>query len=350
MIKYQSLDNNESIDKKYSFIVNYLSNILCRDIAVTIINYLYYCKGTQEIIKNYKNSIDILVLVNPKSASPSEDRDILIGQNEINKNIMFLSCLRNSNIKNTHYMDGNYGFINVLASHRSKLFILDLKKITIVETDCDPIHIFTHHTKKINCLTVTVASPSGWIVTGSDDKTIQVYDAVNSNGAVCATFAEHTDSINCVASLADGRIVSGSDDTTIKIWSFESKLCPITVTKSLMTLKGHTDRIRCFQILLDDRIVSGSSDSTIKIWDSITGECLITMRGHDSAVTTLGILPDGRIVSGSCDNTIKIWDPCTGSCDMTLKGHMHWINTIVVLPDSGHIYSGSIDGTVRRWT
>ena len=208
MIKRSS---DKCIDKKYSTIINYLCNILCKDVAVKISEYIYYCKGKQTILKKINSSIDLLALVRSKSELPDQDKYILIGQDEANKRKLFWSGLQSLNIK---YQDGENGFANILTTYQSKVFFAVSKQIIIFEFTHDIITFSTKHTKKINCLAV-IASPNGWIVSGSDDGTLQVYDIVNYNGVICAILTEHTDSIGSVASLSDGRIVSGSDDTTI---------------------------------------------------------------------------------------------------------------------------------------
>ncbi|MGK7946969.1 MAG: caspase family protein [Microcystaceae cyanobacterium] len=63
-------------------------------------------------------------------------------------------------------------------------------------------------------------SPDGrYIVSGSDDKTIKVWDRVNGGEAAIHTFRGHQNYVRSVAFSPDGRyIVSGSWDNTIKVW------------------------------------------------------------------------------------------------------------------------------------
>ena len=77
------------------------------------------------------------------------------------------------------------------------------------------------------------------------------------------------------------------------------------------TLTGHTDWVETVTALPDGRVVSGDSDGILKVWDLNNPEgerCIATLTGHISGVTVLAALPDGRVVSGACDSTLKVWD------------------------------------------
>jgi WD40 repeat protein len=74
----------------------------------------------------------------------------------------------------------------------------------------------------------------------------------------------HTEPVNSVAFSQDGkRIVSGSDDKTIRIWDSE------TGDVILGPLEGHTSWVNSVAFSQDGKhIVSGSYDQTVRVWDS----------------------------------------------------------------------------------
>jgi WD40 repeat protein len=160
-------------------------------------------------------------------------------------------------------------------------------------------------------------------------------------GAEVRRFEAHANPVFAVAVLPDGRIVSGSDDRTLRIWD------PWTGAE-LRRLEGHADWVRAVAVLPDGRIVSGSDDRTLRIWDSGTGAELRRLEGHTDPVEAVAVLPGGRIVSGARDCTVRLWDPENGGEIRRFKGHRTWVSAVAVLPD-GRIVSGSVDRTLRLW-
>ncbi|THU75609.1 WD40 repeat-like protein, partial [Dendrothele bispora CBS 962.96] len=72
----------------------------------------------------------------------------------------------------------------------------------------------------------------------------------------------HDSRVNSVAFSTDGtRIVSGSDDKTIRLWD------TATGVQVGDPLQGHDDYVKSVAFSADGtRIVSGSDDRTIRLW------------------------------------------------------------------------------------
>eukprot|EP00900_Chrysochromulina_parva_P026393 jgi/Chrpa1/8388/Chrysochromulina_OHIO_Genome00012649-RA len=151
-----------------------------------------------------------------------------------------------------------------------------------------------------------VFSPDGTkIVSGSEDKTIKVWDSDKLEMLSEKTNA-HSDCIKSVAFSPDGtKIVSGSYDKTIKVW--DSDALGLLSEKT----NAHSRVINSVAFSPDGtKIVSGSYDKTIKVWDSDDLELLsLKTSAHSREITSVAFSPDGtKIVSGSYDKTIKVWD------------------------------------------
>ncbi|KIJ38343.1 hypothetical protein M422DRAFT_176821, partial [Sphaerobolus stellatus SS14] len=191
-------------------------------------------------------------------------------------------------------------------------------------------------------------SPDGkYIVSGSGDQTIQIWDAKTSE-AVGEPLQEHINEVNAVAFSPDGKhIVSGSGDRTIRIWDAR------TGGAVGEPLQEHTDEINTVAFSPDGKhIISGSDDETIRIWDAKTGEAVgEPLQGHKGRVMAVAFSPDGKhIVSGFDDQTLQIWDAKTGEAmGKPLQGHKGTVWAVAFSPDGKHIVSGSGDQTIQIW-
>ena len=230
------------------------------------------------------------------------------------------------------------------------------------------------HSGSVNSVAI---SPDGQIlVSGSDDKTITIWDL--STGQELRTLTGHSESVNSVAISPDGQILVSSSHTVVSVrtvvnYNSEShtavmgnvyntinkiKIWQLSTGQELRTLEGDAS-VLSLAISPDGQIlVSGSADNTIKIWQLSTGEELRTLTGHSESVNSVAISPDGQIlVSGSDDKTIEIWQLSTGQKLRTLTGAGS-INSLAISPDgqilaSSHTVMGSMgclfDTTIKIW-
>ncbi|KZP32870.1 WD40 repeat-like protein, partial [Athelia psychrophila] len=183
------------------------------------------------------------------------------------------------------------------------------------------------------------------VVSGSDDKTICIWDA-RTGKLVAGPLSEHSDRVSSVAFSPDGeRIASGSIDKTIRIWDAR--------TGELVAgpFNGHTDGVNSVVFSPDgENVASGSDD--IRIWDARTGELVAgPFGGHIGWVLSLAFAPDGeRVASSSSDSSICVWHARTGELTAgSFKGHSGSVNSVAFSPDGERIVSDSDDRTIRIW-
>ena len=217
------------------------------------------------------------------------------------------------------------------------------------------------HTQNVNCL---AALADGRLASGSSDWSVIIWNL--ADGAQLATLDGHEGSVRCLAKLPDDQLASGSSDKTIVIWSIATK-------EQLAKLEGHTEALRCLAALDGGRLASGGLDKSIIIWNlaetrprvrarSATwptpserplsprtdGSQLAKLEGHTEFVSSLVALDGDRLVSGSADKSIIIWNLASGTQLAKLEGHNSMIFCVAAL-EGGRLASGSENGRIRLW-
>ncbi|CEG71296.1 hypothetical protein RMATCC62417_07051 [Rhizopus microsporus] len=177
------------------------------------------------------------------------------------------------------------------------------------------------------------------IISGSRDKSIQLWDLNSPRSTSILSKTAHTGSVLCLRVSDDHSfLVSGSSDATCLIWSLND-------FEPRKRLLGHTGGV--LDICIVHRyIVSSSRDSTIRVWDKDTGDELRRLVGHVGPVNALGS-QGTQVVSASGDTTIKLWDVETGQCLKTFNGHTRGLACVKL--EGSIIYSGGQDNKLKIW-
>lgn len=145
-------------------------------------------------------------------------------------------------------------------------------------------------------------------------------------------FKGHRDAITCLSAHGtESFIVTGSSDSTLRVYDVELN-CQVTL------LRGHTHSVNGVD-WYKDTIVSCASDMTVRLWKSRNKQnaldfeqffCAKTLVGHDHSVSQVKVLEGSQFaVSVSRDCTIRFWDLEQQMCKRTLVDDEHeWLRCV----------------------
>lgn len=223
----------------------------------------------------------------------------------------------------------------------------------------------------------------GILVSGSTDRSVRVWDI--KRGCCTHVFRGHTSTVRCL-DIVEYRnvkyIVTGSRDNTLHVWELpkeprvdvpDKQEWPVVYNIPeenpyfVGVLRGHMASVRTVSGH-GNIIISGSYDNNLMVWDIAQMKCLYILTGHtDRIYSTIYDHKRLRCISASMDTTIRVWDlqnvwnngtcsvvssslsPCTkitGSMS-TLQGHTALVGLLRL--SEKFLVSAAADGSLRGW-
>ncbi|XP_028909005.1 p21-activated protein kinase-interacting protein 1 [Ornithorhynchus anatinus] len=167
------------------------------------------------------------------------------------------------------------------------------------------------------------------------------------------THHAHTASLSAVA-VNDRFVVTGSKDETIHIYDMKKKV-------EHGALLHHNGTITCLKFHGSGHLISGAEDGLICVWDAKRWECLKTIKAHKGHVTSLSIHPSGKLaLSVGTDKTLRTWNLIEGRSAFikNIKQNAHIVEWspsgekyVVVFPKRIDIYeleTASVSGSITN--
>jgi cytochrome c len=153
----------------------------------------------------------------------------------------------------------------------------------------------------------------------------------------------HGGPVRALAVSSDGQAaISGSFDSTAIRWS-------LTRNAAEQVLRFHTDAVNAVLLLGDGRAATAGVDGRIAIWTPGNAQPDAVLEGHTAPIAALAVSPDGAtLASASWDHTVRLW-PLAGGVPRVLDGHTQNVNGLAFAPDGRTLVSVSYDQSVRIW-
>ena len=183
---------------------------------------------------------------------------------------------------------------------------------------------------------IAISNDGKTVLSGSFDSAAIRWSLGNDAAEQVLRF--HSDAINAVVFLNDGRMVTAGADGRIAIWT-AGRQQPDRV------LEGHRAPIAALAVSPNGLMLASASwDHTVRLWSLADGEQRV-LEGHSQNVNGVAFTTDGRsVVSVGYDLTLRIWSLPNGASEVvTLPSPL---NVVAVEPD-GEIVTGAADGRVR---
>ncbi len=223
------------------------------------------------------------------------------------------------------------------------------------------INTLTGHTNCINIITSVSIQNSNYLISGSTDSTVQLWNSTNNN-SLYKLQTNHTDSIQAITYQPQMKLLAiGSKDKSLSLWRIKDYNL-----NNIKTILNHTDIIFTLAILPNFNIVSGGRDKSVKIWNSTTFQLIATLTGFTDSIRSLAILPNSNIVTG-CDDSndtgiyLQIWNSTnyklitslidkSNQSDYNLTfNHLNSVWALAIIPGTNEIVSAGHDSIIRIW-
>lgn len=240
------------------------------------------------------------------------------------------------------------------------------------------------HTVDLKLPLTSLAVDRVTAVVAVGDEAGGIYLFEKPGGAPAGVLKGHFESVGTLA-FGDGRLFSGSNDKTIRVWDPEARACSAI-------LRGHAGWVS--DIFVDgDRLASASWDKSVRLWDLKTMRETDVVAWHSEPVLGVGVCArSGQIVTGttarapmiwearpevrrrplerghrlpvyhaavsangqyvltaSVDHTAGVWEASTGHPIVRLGGHGGAVTFVAVTRDGRRAATASADGLVRLW-
>lgn len=153
----------------------------------------------------------------------------------------------------------------------------------------------------------------------------------------------HGGPVRAIAISGDGNtVLSGSFDTAAIRWSLKTE-------SAEQVLRFHSDSVNAVAFLKDGRMATAGADARIAIWTPGRQQPDQVFDGHRAPIVSLAVSPNGAsLASASWDRTIRVWSLADG-VQQVLEGHAQNVNGVAFAPDGQSLVSVGYDFALRIW-
>ncbi|XP_073308039.1 pre-mRNA-processing factor 19-like isoform X2 [Primulina huaijiensis] len=205
-----------------------------------------------------------------------------------------------------------------------------------------------HRTNKPGILSLDIQYSKDIIVTAGVDSNAVVFD--RPSGQIVSTLSGHSKKVTNVKFAAEAEfIVTGSADKTVRVWQGSEN----GNYDCRHILKDHTAEVQAVTIhATNNYFVTASLDSTWCFYDLASGLCLTQVEdasGSSEGYTSAAFHPDGLILgTGTTGAIVKIWDVKSQANVARFDGHIGAV-TSISFSENGYFLATAAQDGVKLW-
>ncbi|KXS11860.1 WD40 repeat-like protein [Gonapodya prolifera JEL478] len=331
--------------------------------------------------------------------------DVVLASAGYDHTIRFWEALSGLCVRTINYPDSQ---INRLAISPDKRFLVaagnpHVRLFDVQSNNPNPISTFDGH--KGNVTAVAYQAAGRWIVTGSEDGTVKVWD-VRAPTPQRDLPIKHPVS-DCVIHPNLGELISCDASGSVRVWDLGETRCTLELVPeedvaarsvavnsdgSVLVAANNKGRFFVWRLKSGGGAITvegspagmggsgkGSGTGADVNGDVQAGEAMVNplqkVQAHSKYITKAVMSPDTNVLATcSADHTVKTWrlvsDPSHPAAsthptltslpedtdeevgfllDRTLQGHQRWVWDAAFSADSAYLVTGSSDHTARLW-
>ncbi|PAV16211.1 WD40 domain containing protein [Pyrrhoderma noxium] len=196
-------------------------------------------------------------------------------------------------------------------------------------------------------------SPDKRLLAAAIHKKVNIYEISNLSNTPIQTFEGHTGNVTAVMFHNEGKwVVTGSEDGTIKIWDLRSN-APHRNYDNLAPVNDvciHPNQ---------GELISCDQAGSIKLWDLTDNTCMLDLApAGDVPIRSVTIASDGTcLVAGNNKGKCYVWKINEGTSDLPrfqaitkFQAHNKYLTRCLLSPDVKYLATCSADSTIKIWS
>lgn len=191
-------------------------------------------------------------------------------------------------------------------------------------------------------ISADVSSDRKYIASGSSDKLIKIYSAVD--GSLIHNMKQHSEWITHVSFSPDSVLLATGDrNGHIHVWEVESG-------QKMYSLMHHKKDITQLSWRADSNLLASSSeDGEVVVWNMMNGKQQKRFRPHSSGTTSVMFTNNGSLVTCGRDNLVRFHDTGFNTKKTIKSTDARVLLRVAATPDSKFAVSADINGKLKLW-